>query len=81
MILAVTIDDTIYLTIGEVSKLIGRSTQTIKRWEDTNKIPASTRQQSNNWRIYSPNDVDAIKKYSNSFNKPSLQADLLKGSS
>ena len=73
----VTIDSTSYLTIGEVAKLIGRSTQTIKRWEDTGKIPQSTRQKSNNWRIYSPSDVEAIKMYSNSLEKPKIQPNLL----
>ena len=77
--MAVLIENVEYLTIGEVSSLIGRSPQTIKRWEDQGKIPSSTRQQSNNWRIYSPEDVAVIKKYSHSLNKPGLQADLLEG--
>lgn len=78
LVLTATIDDTNYLTIAKVSKLMGRSTQTIKRWEGTKKMPDSTRQKSNNWRIYPPNDVKAIKKYSNLYDKPIVQTDLLK---
>lgn len=73
----VTIDNMDYLKIGEVAKLIGRSAQTIKRWEDTGKIPQSTRQKSNNWRIYSPSDVETIKSYSNSLAMPNIQTTLL----
>lgn len=78
-ILSVIIGDVTYLTVSEVAKLIGRSSQTIKRWEDKGNIAPATRQKSNQWRIYSPKAVDEIKKYSESRDEPIVQADLLKG--
>jgi predicted site-specific integrase-resolvase len=46
----------------EVATLCGVSAQTIRLWEDANKIPASTRDE-NDYRYWYEEDVEIIKEY------------------
>jgi molybdopterin-binding protein len=50
------------LTSTEVSQLLGISTKTLYTWERAGKIPGSRRDRRG-WRIYSPKQVEAIRRY------------------
>ena len=46
----------------EVATICGVSTQIIRIWEDTGKIPASTRDE-NDYRYWLEDDIETIKEY------------------
>ncbi len=46
-----------YLTTGEVAKILGVSTQTVRRWDKSGKFK-STRNPINNYRVYPTSQVD-----------------------
>lgn len=48
-----------YVTIGEASKLIGVSTETLRRWDRAGKFK-STRHPINNYRVYTENDIISL---------------------
>ncbi len=47
--------------IGELASLLDRTVLTIKRWEAESIIPKAKRD-SRNWRYYTPDDVNEIRK-------------------
>ena len=51
-----------HLTTTEVSQLLGISTKTLYAWERSGKIPRSRRDRRG-WRLYSPKQVEAIRRY------------------
>lgn len=57
--------NTNFMTITEVAERLGVATKTIMRWEKSGKIRKSKRDYRG-WRIYSPDDVDAIEQMINS---------------
>jgi len=50
-----------YYTIGEVAKIFNVSPRTLKNYEKQGKIPKPMRNTSNNWRIYTEEDIEKLK--------------------
>lgn len=50
-----------YLMVKEVSKVLGVTPVTLRRWDNTGKLKAK-RHPMNNYRIYDPAEVEALKK-------------------
>lgn len=51
-----------YYKVGQVAKMLGVHKMTLHRWEKAGLIPVSARMTINNYRMYSENDIEAIKK-------------------
>ena len=50
-----------YLTIKEASRVLGVTPVTLRRWDNAGKLKAK-RHPMNNYRIYDPAEVEALKK-------------------
>lgn len=50
-----------YLTVKEASKILRVNPETLRRWDNTGKLKAK-RHPMNNYRIYSPSEVEMVKK-------------------
>jgi len=50
-----------YYTIGEAAKILGISPRTLKNYEKRGRIPEPMRNPSNNWRIYTEEDIEKLK--------------------
>jgi DNA-binding transcriptional MerR regulator len=50
------------LTTEQVAKILGVSKRTLKTWLQIGKVPEPPRNPENNYRIWSLNDVDAIRR-------------------
>jgi DNA-binding transcriptional MerR regulator len=50
------------LTTEQVAKILGISKRTLKTWLQNGKVPEPPRNPVNNYRIWSLNDVDAIRR-------------------
>lgn len=50
-----------YLTIKEASKILGVTPVTLRRWDNAGKLKTK-RHPMNNYRIYDPAEVEALKK-------------------
>lgn len=50
-----------YLMVKEVSKVLGVTPVTLRRWDNTGKLKAK-RHPMHNYRIYDPAEVEALKK-------------------
>jgi DNA-binding transcriptional MerR regulator len=50
-----------YLTIKEVSKILRINPETLRRWDNSGKLKVK-RHPMNNYRIYSPSEVEMVKK-------------------
>ncbi|MEA1964755.1 MAG: MerR family transcriptional regulator [Candidatus Aerophobetes bacterium] len=50
-----------YYTIGEIAKILDVSPRTLKNYEKQGKIPEPMRNASNNWRIYTEEDIEKLK--------------------
>ena len=59
------------MTSTQVCLLLGISSKTLYLWERLGKIPKSTRDRRG-WRVYSPGQVKAIKKFSQGSGKDDL---------
>ena len=51
-----------YLTRTEVCELLGVSPKSLYLWERDGRIPAPRRDRRN-WRVYSPKDVESIRRF------------------
>ena len=53
------------LTIGEVSKELGRVAHTIRQWERDKRLPIELLpgRDENGWRVWSPDQVEGLKKW------------------
>ncbi len=47
------------MTITEAARKVGVSPKTLRRWEDSGKVPRS-RKDWRGWRVYFPEDVDQL---------------------
>lgn len=56
-------EDKKYYRIGEVAKRVGKTPQTIKRWEEAGKISKAKKSKSSGWRVYTEEQVKVIEKY------------------
>lgn len=54
-----SIDETLY-TISETAKILGISTQTLRRWDKNGKFPSS-RHPINNYRVYNIDSINRLK--------------------
>lgn len=52
-----------YFTIGEMAKILGISPRTLKNHEKQGKIPKPMRNASNNWRVYTEEDIEKLKAF------------------
>jgi len=50
-----------YLTVKEASKVLGVTPVTLRRWDNAGKLKTK-RHPMNNYRIYNPVEVEALKK-------------------
>ena len=50
-----------YLTVKEVAKALGITPVTLRRWDNAGKLKAK-RHPMNNYRIYDPVEVEALRK-------------------
>ena len=50
-----------FITIKEASEMLGVSKDTLRRWDKAGKIKTK-RHPMNNFRIYDPAEVDALRK-------------------
>jgi len=50
-----------YFTVKEASKILGVTPVTLRRWDNAGKLKAK-RHPMNNYRIYDPVEVEALKK-------------------
>lgn len=50
-----------YLTVKEASRILGVTPVTLRRWDNAGKLKAK-RHPMNNYRIYDPVEVEALKK-------------------
>ena len=48
-----------YLTIKEVAKILGVTTQTLRNWDQKGQLKA-LRNPLNNYRIYKPEDIELL---------------------
>lgn len=48
-----------YMTLAETSEYIGKSKETLRRWDKEGKLPA-VREPMSNYRVYRKSDVDAL---------------------
>ena len=48
-----------YMTLSEVSEYIGKSKETLRRWDKDGKLPA-VREPMSNYRVYRKSDVDTL---------------------
>ena len=51
-----------YYSAGEVVRMLGICRKTLYNWEVTSKVPKAKRESFSNYRYYSAQDVDKIKK-------------------
>lgn len=51
----------IYLT-SEVTEMLGITKKTLYRWEAQGKIPKAKRELASNYRVYTAEDIEKIKK-------------------
>jgi DNA-binding transcriptional MerR regulator len=50
------------LTTEQVAKILGVSKRTLKTWLQHGKVPEPPRNPENNYRLWTLNDVDAIRR-------------------
>lgn len=48
-----------YMTLSETSEYIGKSKETLRRWDKEGKLPA-VREPMSNYRVYRKSDVDTL---------------------
>lgn len=74
-----------YYSISEVSEILGKSTETLRRWDNTGKLPA-TREPISDYRIYKKEQLALFPKFNefisgqkakNNFVKPKKQYSVL----
>jgi len=53
-----------YHTVSEACKMLGIFKNTLYNWERKGKIPKAYRDPMSGWRLYSPEDIEIIKKLS-----------------
>lgn len=51
-----------YYTTQEVAGMLNISKMTLYRWEKAKKIPRARRYPMNNYRVYTKDDIEKIKK-------------------
>lgn len=51
-----------FYTINEVADMLRMNRKTLYNWEAAGKIPKARRHPMNNYRVYTKEDVDKIKK-------------------
>ncbi|MCB9800475.1 MAG: MerR family transcriptional regulator [Candidatus Omnitrophica bacterium] len=51
-----------HYSIKDVAKILGVSTRTLLNWENAKKIPQAKRDPMNNYRYYSEQDINKLKK-------------------
>lgn len=54
--------DTRFLRSGEVAQALGISKVTLKSWLRVGRIPEPARDPRNSYRLWTPQDVDAIRR-------------------
>ncbi len=52
-----------YYQLTEACKMAGISRSTLLRWIDTGTIKDAGRKDRNGWRLYTEEEIEAIKKY------------------
>ncbi len=57
-----------YYSISEVSDILQKSTETLRRWDNTGKLPA-TREPISNYRIYKKEQLELFPKFNEFINK------------
>lgn len=50
-----------YLTVKEASRILGVNPETLRRWDNAGKLKTK-RHPMNNYRIYDPAEVEALRK-------------------
>ena len=51
-----------FLSVGQVARELGMSTETLKKWENAGLIPQAQRRHLNKWRYWSIEDFERIKQ-------------------
>lgn len=66
-----------YYSISEVSEILGNSTETLRRWDNSGKLPA-TREPMSDYRIYKREQLELFPRFNEYINGNNFQGNFVK---
>src|SRR5690606_683003 len=66
-----------FYSISEVSEILGKSTETVRRWDNTGKLPA-TREPMSDYRLYRKEQLELFPKFNEFINGSQFEGNHIK---